>query len=385
MSCNFFINPYKSYISAISEEWDNKINQIHKFHKSLPGYSATSLENLPQLAGKSGVNSILIKDESKRFGIQTFKALGASWTIHSYLKENPGKYTFCTATDGNHGRAVAWSARIHKQNAIVFLPAHTVKSRILNIENEGAEVKIIQGDYDTCVRISNETARQNGYILVQDTSWTGYEKIPALITEGYYTQFHEIFQQLKTENNKPPFDIVFLQSGVGSWAASVATYLQNTFVKNKPKIVIVEPTNSDCILESIRNGKLSKTKGSQDTIMAGLNCGTPSTLAFETLRKLADVFISIPDDNAKIALKLLQNPIERDPGIESCETGAAGLAGYLAVIYSPELSGVRNFLKLSKKSRILLINTEGNTDPVMNAKIMSEKIVFPWDKNFVNN
>ena len=243
MFCNFFINPIKSNVSSINEEWINKITRIQTFHKSLPGYSVTPLEKLSQLAKKTGVDSILIKDESKRFGIQAFKSLGASWAIHCYLKENPGEYTFCTATDGNHGRAVAWSARIHHQKALVFMPAHTARSRILNIEKEGAEVRIIQGDYDTCVKISSETARQKGYVLIQDTSWTGYEKIPALITEGYYTQIHEIIQQLESENKKPEFDIVFLQSGVGSWAASVATYLQHLSGKSKPNIVIIEPNN----------------------------------------------------------------------------------------------------------------------------------------------
>jgi diaminopropionate ammonia-lyase len=322
----------------------------------------------------------MVKDESNRYGIQSFKSLGASWAIHCYLQENPGKFTFCTATDGNHGRAVAWSARIHNQKALVFIPSYTVESRIRNIAKEGAEVRIIQEDYDICVKISNEIARQNGYVLIQDTSWKGYEKIPGLISEGYYTQFLEIIQKLKSGKHKLPFDIVFLQSGVGSWAASVATFLQNTFGEVSPKIVIVEPANSDCILESVLNGKISKTKGSQETIMAGLNCGTPSAIAFETLRNLADVYISIPDVYAKIALKIFQNPVGKDPKTESCETGAAGLAGYLALIYSPELAEVRSFLKISGKSRILLINTEGNTDPEMNAKIMSENLEFPWEK-----
>ena len=384
MSCHFLINSTKTYISPSLEGWNKKVNQILKFHKSLPGYSATPLINLKNLALKTGVDSILVKDESKRFGIQAFKSLGASWAIHNYLKANPGSYTFCTATDGNHGRAVAWSARIHNQKALVFMPAHTVESRIRNIEKEGAEVRIIQGDYDSCVRISSETAQKNGYILIQDTSWPGYEKIPGHITEGYFTQFHEIVQQINPGKNNVPFDIVFLQSGVGSWAASVATYLQNSFVKNKPKTVIIEPTNSDCIIESIRKGEVTKTRGSQETIMAGLNCGTPSTIAFKTLQELGDVFISIPDIYAKIALKLYQDPLGKDPKIESCETGAAGLAGYLALVFSDELSEVRRFLKLSKNSRILLINTEGNTDPVMNDIIMNEKLVLPWDTNFVH-
>ena len=260
MSCHFVINTIKKSISPAGDEWISKADQILEFHKRLPGYSITPLEELKHLALKTGVHSIIVKDESKRFGIQAFKSLGASWAIHNYLRENPGNYTFCTATDGNHGRAVAWSARIHKQKALVFMPAHTVESRIRNIEKEGAEVRIVQGDYDTCVKLSSETAKKNGYIVIQDTAWSGYEDIPALITEGYYTQFHEIIHQVKPGKKNLPFDIVFLQSGVGSWAASVAEYLQNSFGEKKPKIVVVEPTNSDCIIESIRQGKISKTR-----------------------------------------------------------------------------------------------------------------------------
>lgn len=380
MSRHFYINKYLSGFTNRNKEFSSKVEQVFQFHRSLPDYEITPLIELNQLAIKTGVKSIYVKDESKRFRVKTFKSLGASWAIHSFLRENPGKYTFCTATDGNHGRAVAWSSRIHNQKAVVYMPSHSTRSRIRNIEEEGAKVHIIDGDYDLCVSKASKSAKQNGYILIQDTSWKGYEKIPVLITQGYYTQIHEIIQQSESENHNPSFDIVFLQSGVGSWAASLSKYLNETFGKFKPRIVIVEPLSADCILESIKKGKVSKTKGSQDTIMAGLNCGTPSFIAFDVLKNLADVFISISDNFAKLSLKILQNPLKGDLPIESCETGAAGLAGFLAVNYSPDLDQVRKLLNISNQSRIMVINTEGNTDPEMNSKIMAENLHLPWDK-----
>lgn len=300
--------------------------------------------------------------------------------MNSVLTMKPGNHTFCTATDGNHGRAVAWSARIHNQKAVVYMPSYSVKSRVQNIEKEGAAVILIDGDYDHCVNEAREAAKKNDYILIQDTSWEGYRKIPALITQGYYTQFYEIIKQTIPDKVTRSFDIVFLQAGVGTWASSVSTFLHNLYREKKPKIVIVEPESADCVMESVKNNKPSKTKGNQNTIMAGLNCGTSSLLAFERLRKHADVFISIPDSYAKSAIKILQNPLHGDQLVETCETGSAGLAGFLAVQYSADLSEVREYLSISDQSKILIINTEGNTDPEMNALIMSENLSMPWEK-----
>lgn len=360
------------------------MEKIYNFHRNLPGYSATPLIRLKHLAKKTGVGSIDIKDESKRFGIQAFKSLGASWAMHSILTRSPGLHTFCTATDGNHGRAVAWSARIHNQKAIVYMPSYSVKSRVENIQKEGATVILVDGDYDLCVSKASEASKKNGFILIQDTSWKGYSRIPELITQGYYTQFFEILRESVTDKKETLFDIVFLQSGVGSWASSVSTFLNNIYGKRKPKIVIVEPNSADCILESAKNNKISKTKGNQDTIMAGLNCGTPSLIAFEILMRHADAFISVSDNFAKSALKILQSPLADDHNIESCETGAAGLAGFLAVQYSSDLSELKKFLNISEKSRVLLINTEGNTDPEMNSFIMGENLSMPWDQYHLN-
>jgi diaminopropionate ammonia-lyase len=381
LSCQYYINPRARCIKGEGDDFQKKAEQVISYHKSINGYHSTSLHSLANLALKTGLQSIHIKDESSRFGLKAFKALGASWAIRCLLNENPGTYTFCTATDGNHGRAVAWSARIMNQKAVVFIPETTVQSRIRSIEKEGAAVHIVKGDYDSCVEIAAQAASKNGYVLIQDTSWKGYEKIPALITEGYYTLIHEIIQKYDPGKSTIPFDIIFLQAGVGSWASSAVKYFCNQYQKEKPKFIIVEPNSADCVLESVRNGKISRTKGAQDTIMAGLNCGTPSMAAFDILRNTVDVFISISDDYARLALRILQDPLPGDPAIESCETGAAGLAGMLAVIFSRELSEVKKHLQLNHESRILLINTEGNTDPEMNAIIMTEKTILPWNSN----
>lgn len=345
-------------------------NIIH-FHRKLPGYCETPLYSMENLAAKLNVGEILLKDESLRFSISAFKSLGASWAIHTFLKANPGKYTFCAATDGNHGRAVAWSARIFKQKALVFMPEGTVKSRIKFIRDEGADVVIVKGDYDATVEKAELAAKEHGYILVQDTSWEGYSDIPRLVTAGYSTQMREIDEVFGYPANSP-FDIVLLQSGVGSWAASVAVYLINRYAEKAPAFLIVEPSESDCLIESARNNRLSKTLKSQKTIMAGLNCGSPSLIAWEVLKYTTNAFLSIPDIWAKKAIKLLNNPGGDDPKIETCESGAAGLGGLMALFESDELFSLRKELKINPGTRCLIINTEGITDPVMHRKILEE-------------
>ena len=246
---------------------------------------------------------------------------------------------------------------------MVFVPENTVKSRIENIENENADVHVVKGDYDHAVEEARLYAKQKPAILIQDTSWDGYEMIPAMITVGYLTQMLEIEDQIGDEE-KPFFDFVILQGGVGTWPSSVVHYYKSIYSENSPKIMIAEPYESDCLLESAKRKKRSITRKSQRTVMAGLNCGTPSKIAWKILEKGVDAFISIPDEYAVRAMKQFYNPMKDDPQIESGEAGAAGLGALMAMMLEKELENIKKKMGVNKDSNILIFNTEGITDPV---------------------
>lgn len=325
---------------------------VLNYHRSLADYCPTPLYRLDNCAQSLGLGSLYVKDESQRFGLKAFKALGASYAMDVLLKENPYITTFCTATDGNHGKAVAWSATRLGRQARIYVPKHTVAARISAIEEQKAEVSVVNGDYDETVRQAQSEADKNGWTLVQDTAWPGYERIPRLIMAGYLTQFLEIEEQIQSQP-----DLILLQAGVGSWAAAAACYYRARYGK-ETVLVCVEPIEADCILESVVQGSVTRTNASQHTIMAGLNCGTPSTIAFEMLRSSINLFLAIDDTWTVEAMRRLYTE-----SIVSGESGAAGLAGLLALIKDDSLRECREHLGIDKSSTVLIFNSEGDTDP----------------------
>ncbi len=341
-----------------------------EFHRSLPFYAPTPLVALPGLARKYGVGSIFVKDESSRFGLNAFKGLGAIFAINEFLAREPSLTTFCTATDGNHGRAVAWAARHFRRKAHVFVPAGTARQRILAIGNEGATVKEVEGDYDDTCRYAARMADENGWRLVQDTAWEGYEEIPAYITAGYLTLFEEIDESLR-EMGDPQVDIVFLQAGVGSFAAAGIAHYIKRGDKPLPKIVIVEPIEADAFVASFREGVLTTSSGNAATIMAGLNCGTPSLGAWNIIKSGATASLRIADSYARRAIRELYYPVEADQRIISGESGSAGLAAFLAVIHEERLQPLREALRIDAGSNLLFVSTEGATDQEMFNSIIS--------------
>ena len=342
-----------------------------KFHNSINNYKPTPLISLAHLSEKYNVANIYVKDESYRFGLNAFKALGASYAIHQSLIKNPEIKVFCTATDGNHGKAVAWAAKNLKKKSVVFVPKDTTALRVKAIQNEGAEVIQLNENYDETCKIANEEATKNNWTLIQDTAWEGYLEIPALIKTGYLTMFKEIEKTLHTEK-KANIDVVFLQAGVGSMAAAGIYYYLNRYGANRPKIVIVEPTEADGILLSFKNNKISTSEGNSKTIMAGLNCETPSLGVWELLKNGTDFSIKIDDNYAKKAMKELYFPNNSDKRIISGESGAAGFAGFLSIILEDELNEVKNQLQINKNSNLLFFNTEGDTDPKVFNQIINE-------------
>jgi diaminopropionate ammonia-lyase len=370
-----------------------KDNDMPAFHRSLPGYAPTPLLELPALAAKLGLGEIFVKDEAQRFGIKAFKALGASYAMYRFLKKRwqerfaepftpasfqdekalaqLGSFTFCAATDGNHGRAVAWTAKMLGQKAVIYMPADSVAARVENIRGEGAEVVLVAGTFDLCVERCAADAAKNGWQAISDTAYPGYREIPGWILLGYTSIFAELAGVLHGPM-KVGIDLAILPAGVGGLAAAAAFYYSRHYGPRRPYLVCVEPVSSDCFLESVRFGKGEPlpTKGRQTSIMAGLNCGVPSPLAWPIVRDAYPFFLAVGDAYAEQAMRRYHQPLKGDPQVISGESGSSGLAALLALTTSPKLAEVRARLPLGRSSRVLLINTEGDTDPVNFRKIV---------------
>tara|TARA_R100000935_G_scaffold2074_1_gene6126 strand:+ start:4980 stop:6128 length:1149 start_codon:yes stop_codon:yes gene_type:complete len=342
-----------------------------QFHKSLENYHPTPILELKELAKSFEVGKIFINDESFRFGLNAFKGLGASYAIQKILEKDPSIQTFCTATDGNHGRAVAWSAKMLGKAARVYVPKDTTQARIKAIENEGAIVKKIEGNYEETCAVAQKMSEANNWQLVQDAATDNYEEIPAYIKAGYLTHFIELEESLHSLP-EAQIDIVFIQAGVGSWPASAAWYYLNRYRKKRPKLVLVEPKEAAGILASLQKGERTSPDGNYKTIMAGLNCGIPSTSAWEILRNSVDAAMAIEDDFTEKAMRKLYFPEGTDERIVSGESGAAGFAGFLALMTDPKFQKLKEYLKITSETRFLFYSTEGDTDPENFNKIIGK-------------
>ncbi len=360
---------------------------VAHFHESLPGYSPTPLIQLSSLAGHMGVQELLIKDESRRFGLNAFKGLGASYAmamailsdLHLDLKkftfdeilQHSQKFshlTFVTATDGNHGRAVAWAAKKLGCKAVVFMPKGSSKARLVAIRRLGATASILDCNYDQAVVYAENTATENGWILMQDTSWSGYEKIPNHIMQGYFTLLTEALSQ-----NKEIWPThVFMQAGVGSLAAAILAYLCSFIDKPRPVFVLVEARGAPCFFKSmeIGDGNPHTVHGDLKTIMAGLACGKPSQTAWDILKQGADAFAVCDDEVAKKGMRILGNPMENDSRIISGESGAVTLGLVYYLLCNKKYAQFKTRLNLDGNSKILLFSTEGDTDPQHYRKVV---------------
>lgn len=400
---NWVENKMKKTI-GVSTDFLNKdeIGKCRIFHQSFPQYSETPLRKLDKLSQLLGVGGIYVKDESYRFGLNAFKVLGASFAMAKYIakylqvdiseinfsvlqspetRKRFGEITFVTATDGNHGRAVAWAARHLKQKAVVYMPKGSSEIRLQNIRAEGAEATITDLNYDEAVRLAATNAKKFGWVVIQDTAWDGYEDIPAWIMQGYGTIAAEVLAQLKGQNlNKPTH--IFLQAGVGSFAAAIAGYFASCAGDEKPKIVIVEPNLADCLYQSAtaNDGRPRIVTGDMATIMAGLACGEPNSIGWPILRDYSDMLFSCPDEVSARGMRLLGNPLGNDSRVISGESGAV-TAGLLSILMTDEtLKPAREILELDQNSQVLIISTEGDTDPEKYRRIV-------WDGEYpiINN
>ncbi|MEU0385424.1 diaminopropionate ammonia-lyase [Streptomyces chartreusis] len=333
--------------------------EVRVFHTALPDYAPTPLTELPSLADEWGVGRVFVKDESCRLGLPAFKALGVSWAVHRTLAERAangaeqGPITLVTATDGNHGRALARVARRLGQDAHVFVPQGVHPRAVAAIAAERARVTEVAGPYDEAVRLAAEAAAAPDAVLLQDTAWPGQERIPGWIVEGYSTLCAEIDEQLATEGVVEGPDLVSVPVGVGSLAQAVVTHYRSRPSGHAPALLSVEPEAAPCVLESLILGApVSVETG--ETTMAGLNCGTPSSIAWPFLRDGLDAAVAITDtDSARAAVDLAA------AGVSSGPCGAAALAGLRAALTGPGAEERRTASGLGPTSVVVLLSTEG--------------------------
>ncbi len=370
----------------------DRVKQVRAYHESVDGYAATPLCRLPELAGSLGLKNLYVKDESFRFGLNAFKSLGATWALARILgerletpvsrlefsffkqlavREKIRNLVFVTATDGNHGRGLAWAAGQLGCRSVIFMPAGTASIRMENIEKEGARVCVTDMNYDDTVRLAAGAARDNGWILVQDTAWKGYEQIPAWIVQGYATMAGESLEQIR----KNGFDLpthLFVQAGVGSMAAAVVGYFANQLNKDCPLFFVMESDQADCMYQSALadDGRPRAVGGQLNTIMAGLACGEANPFAWEILRDFSTGFISCSDGVAVQGMQLLAKPGTCDRPIVSGESGALGPGLVHCLMTDLKFSDLKEKMKLNRESSVLCFSTEGDTDPANYQKII---------------
>ena len=348
---------------------------------SWDNYEPTPLHSFDDIAEDTGVSSIFYKDEYSRFTLKSFKALGGAYAVANLLikklkeeginanssdlisgvyKDHTSKHTVCCATDGNHGRSVAWGAQQFGCNCEIYIHRNVSEGREKAIANYGALVNRIKGNYDDSVRIAAEVAESNGYTVVSDTSYEGYTDIPKDVMQGYTVMVDEAMKQM---NDTPTH--VFLQGGVGGFPSAVVSFLQES-LDCPPIFVVVEPVNADCLFQSAVNGKPTAVHGDLDTIMAGLACGEVSVLAWSILENYAPHFMTITDESIPKAMQLLANRI---PPIIAGESAITGLAGFLIACNDGEL---KSKLMINENSKILFFGTEGDTDEEMYEQLVGK-------------
>ncbi len=357
-----------------------------RLHSQIPGYHMTRLAALPNLANMLGVGGIYVKDEGERMELNSFKVMGGSFALFRFfqdrlnlkdeqlsfeyltsdeIKNKLGTITFASATDGNHGRGIAWASKMLGHKCMIYVHSETSQARIDAIKAYGAIVKVIEGNYDNAVKKCVIDAKANGWEVISDTSWDGYTEVPTRIMQGYTTMLLETQKQFSSQGIEYPTH-VFVQAGVGALAAAVIGFYSALCAGvNTPKFIVVEPDQAGCIFASAQadDGQPHNVDGSLSTIMAGLACGEPSPLAWDILKECADVFIEVPDYVAARGMRIMATPLKGDPMIISGESGAVTLGALYQLLTLPGNDELKQYLNINHDSNILFINTEGNTDP----------------------
>ena len=382
-SSEFFLNlkkiddHYPEFLKEVLNENDSE--SAYQEIKNWKNYEPTKLISLDDLAKKTKVKKIHYKDESTRFGLGSFKALGGAFGVLQFVrkklqdqmnheitlkdikngkyKDIVSNYVVSTATDGNHGRSVAYGAQIFGCQCQIFIHSEVSEGRKNAMEEFGANVIRINGNYDDSLKVCIDESEKNNWQIISDTSYEGYTEYPRYIMAGYTVMAKEILDDFE-EHEFPTH--IFLQAGVGGFAAAMCMRFWNTCFINKTKIIIVEPTLAPCLIDSMRAGEIQIFDIKKETIMSGLSCGEPSILAWEILKNGADIFMTINDRNIPELMRLLANGQGDDQPIEAGECSVSGLAALMAIQENKEISDAIN---LNHNSRVLVFGTEGATDP----------------------
>lgn len=358
--------------------------KVQGFHRQLPGYQPTNLVRLSRLARSWGVKDVFIKDESTRFGLKAFKVLGGSYAVaylmceklglrldevdfatlvSDELHQRLGQITLTTATDGNHGRSIAWAAEQLGQQAVVYMPKGAARARVENIRSHGAAVEVTDLNYDDTVRLACRMARDKGWYVIQDTAWEGYTEVPLRIMQGYMTMCVEAVDQMARKLTRPTH--VFVQAGVGSLSGAVVGYLVNKFRDRPPKFIIMEPNKAACILASAvaGDGRPHAVTGNLETIMVGLACGEPNPIGWEILRDFPCGYVSCDNFVAANGTRILANPLAGDTRVEAGESGSVGIGLLDLIANNAPFEPLKQALEIGPDSTLLFFNTEGATDP----------------------
>lgn len=359
-------------------------DEVERYLTFRENHTPTPLVSLPGMATQLGVASIQVKDEGQRLGLGSFKALGGSYAVIRLVLERVSAelgrevdvaelttpevrkiaegMTFACATDGNHGRSVAMGAQLVGASSVIFVHAGVSDERVAAIARYGARMVRVDGNYDESVREAARVAGEQGWTIVSDTTWPGYERIPGLVMQGYMALLREALREMP----QPPTH-VFVQAGVGGIAATVAGHLALVYGDNRPTFVVVDPARAACIVESVRAGAPVVVPEGDPTVMAMLECYEPSLVAWRILARTADAFMTVDEDDAIDAMRTLAEPVAGDPAIVAGESGGVGFAALCNAVASPEIADA---LGLDRDSRIMLINTEGATDPARYAELV---------------
>ncbi|HEY8382869.1 MAG TPA: diaminopropionate ammonia-lyase [Microvirga sp.] len=368
--------PRASVLAALGSDGRR---EVARHLAACPAHRATPLHGLPGQAASLGIAALHVKDEGQRLGLRSFKALGGAYSVMRLalaeaerrlgralhpadLQSAPVRaalegFTVACATDGNHGRSVAAGARLAGCASVIFIHGGVSETRAEAIAAFGARMVRVVGTYDDSVVEAARQAAEQGWVVVSDTSWDGYEAIPLMVMQGYTVAAGEAFDALP----EPPTHL-FLQAGVGGFAAAIAAHAVGVHGAAAPRVVVVEPERAACLFASARAGRLTTVSHGEATVMAMLECYEPSRLAWEVLDPLADGFMALDEASAPDAMRRLAQPKDGDPAIVAGESGAVGFAGLVACLADPE---ARRILDLGPSSRVLVFNTEGATDPAL--------------------
>ena len=381
-SCKFIeaeLGEY-SYCDFLKKE---NADRAKRFVQTLEDYKPTPLVSLDRLSKRFGVSKIYVKDESKRMGLNAFKGVGVFYGVARLICEKFNldiekisfddlmapelnskirELVFIAATDGNHGKGLSWILEKLGCKCHIYMPKNSTDARVKAIEHFGATVTVTDENYDDTLRIVIDKAAENDWIHVQDQAWEGYTKVTNLISEGYTIIADEALDQMNEMGTKQPTHII-LQAGAGSFAFGIMGYYANVFKENKPYMVLAEPENADCYYHSVMNSKYSVVTGELETIMAGLSVGEANIVAWENLRTIVEGYASCSDSISARGMRILSSPLGDDARIISGESGALGF-GFLSMLcQSNEYAEIHNQMKIDENSVILLISTEGDTDP----------------------